>query len=73
MPGLSRRLLRCARTRMPEFRVRAKRALNICAVQISELVRRFTKMRKELFGDQDAFYNQEKPKFRFKREDGPSS
>jgi len=34
---------------------------------------RFTKMRKELFGDQDAFYNQEKPKFRFKREDGPSS
>jgi len=37
------------------------------------LLRRFTKMRKELFGDQDAFYNQDKPKFRFKREDGPSA
>ena len=30
-------------------------------------------MRKDLFGDQDAFYNQEKPKFRFKREDGPTA
>ena len=34
---------------------------------------RFTKMRKDMFGDQDAFYNQDKgPKFRFKREDNPS-
>lgn len=37
------------------------------------ITHRFTKMRKDLFGDEDAFYNSEKPKFRFKRDDNASA
>lgn len=34
---------------------------------------RFTKMKRDLFGEEDAFYNQDKPKFRFRREGAGSA